>query len=97
MKFKILEAISGTSSGTGIIYGALNFDLIFGRIVLVASFVSTVLLTVLKVIDWYKKSKDPNSKGGEKITIDEFKEGVEIVKNGVDEVKNHIDQNENKE
>lgn len=91
MKFKILEAISGTSSGTGIIYGALNFDLIFGRIVLVASFVSTVLLTVLKVIDWYKKSKADG-----KITADEIKEGVEIVKEGVDEIKENAEKHDKK-
>ena len=92
MKLKFLEVFSGTTSGAGIAYGIANFHEILGIIVLIASLVSTVLLTTLKVIDWYKKAKADG-----KITADEIKEGVEIVKNGVDEVKNHIDQNENKE
>lgn len=92
MKYKFLEVFSGTTSGAGIAYGIANFHEILGIIVLIASLVSTVLLTTLKVIDWYKKAKADG-----KITADEIKEGVEIVKNGVDEVKNHIDQNENKE
>lgn len=92
MKYKFLEVFSGTTSGAGIAYGIANFHEILGIIVLIASLVSTILLTTLKVIDWYKKAKADG-----KITADEIKEGVEIVKNGVDEVKNHIDQNENKE
>lgn len=92
MKSKVLEVLSGTSSGAGIAYGVANFHEILGIIVLIVSLVSTVLLTVLKVIDWYKKSKADG-----KITADEIKEGVEIIKNGVDEVKNHIDKKEDKE
>lgn len=87
MKFRFLEVFSGTSSGAGIAYGIANVHEVLGVIVLIASLISTVLLTTLKVIDWYKKSKADG-----KITADEVKEGVEIIKNGVDEVKNHIDQ-----
>lgn len=87
MKFRFLEVFSGTTSGAGIAYGLANIHEILGIIVLVASLVSTVLLTTLKVIDWYKKAKADG-----KITADEVKEVVEVVKEGVDDIKDKADK-----
>lgn len=91
MKYKFLEVFSGTTSGAGIAYGIANFHEILGIIVLIASLVSTVLLTTLKVIDWYKKAKADG-----KITADEIKEGVEIVKEGVDNIKENAEKHDKK-
>ena len=87
MKFRFLEVFSGTSSGAGIAYGIANFHEVLGIIVLIASLISTVLLTTLKVIDWYKKAKEDG-----KITADEVKEVVEVVKEGVDDIKDKADK-----
>lgn len=92
MKYRFLEVFSGTTSGVGVAYGLANIHEILGIIVLIASLVSTIILTSFKVIDWYKKAKADG-----KITADEIKEVVEVIKDGVDAVKNNVDQNNNKE
>lgn len=96
MKEKFLTVLAATTDGTGIAYGIANIKEVLGVIVLVVSLFSTVLLTTLKVIDWYKKSKDPNSKGGEKITIDEIKEGIETIKEGIDTIKEETEKAKDK-
>ena len=79
----------GEIFGNGVMYAltATQTKEVFEIISLILSIIISCLIVVSKIIEWYKKAKEDG-----KITVDEVKEGVDILSDGVNDIKNQVDK-----
>ncbi len=76
---------SGVTTGSGA--GAFTTtDKALSIILMVVGILSAIITLIISLINLYEKAKKQDSDGGENITENEIKEGVDMVKDTVDEI-----------
>lgn len=94
---KWLSAIELALNGLGICVGLADIESILGICLLVVNIGIIVFRLIFRIVEWYKAAKDEKSDGGERITADELKEGLNILedaKEGVENLKDSVEKDE---
>ena len=80
---KSMDAIETTLNGAGIVFGIANIQEVLGVVLLVLNILLIVIRFVLRLVQWYKKSKKDGT-----ITAEEIDEAVQIANATKEEVEN---------
>lgn len=89
MNKEVIGGVVGTSMsivGTG-----LQPNEVLQTISLILTIIGALITIIMGLVNWYKKVMEDN-----KITKEEYEEGVDIVKNGVEDIKEIIDKKDKK-
>lgn len=91
MKHELITGAVGTTVSA--IGTATQTNDILQTVSLVITIIGAVIsMIIVPLLSWYTKAKADG-----KITVDEAKEGVDIVKDGIENIKNIKDTDEKKE
>lgn len=74
------------SNGSFIVATQSELDALLYTLTLIVGLVAGLLSVAYTAVKWYQNARDLSSDGGRRITIDELKDGIEVIREEIENV-----------